>query len=72
MRKKKKNFGIKHLISRRRNKRQSSTFSLYPHSLSNLLEEVLLDEIHRGLSSEANCTKSLAYLIYLIIAESTF
>lgn len=40
---------------------QSSTFSIYPHILNNLLEEgVLLDQVHRALCSEANCSKPLA------------
>ena len=39
-------------------KGQASTFHLHPYILSNLLK----DDDHRGLCSETNRTKSLAYL----------
>lgn len=39
---------------------QSSTFSIYPHILNKVEEGVLLDQVHRALCSEANCSKPLA------------
>lgn len=73
---KKKRFGNKPLASGAGGgmvERRSSTLSIYPHFLSNALEEgILMDKVHRTLSSEANCTTSLVYLIYLIISSALF